>query len=1031
MRNRGKIEIDKKAIISTIACLVLLAGTFAAGFFINKYKLNQGNNSSLSQSQIESLPGIPSDEIDISTPQPPSSSLPSSSSSSPATNQTGEIRGVWVASVLNLDFPSNKALSSAKLKGEIDTIINTARSANLNAIFFQVRPASDALYKSDIFPTSYWLTGAQGAPLQDSFDPLAYAVEQAHKKGMQLHAWVNPYRVTMGDTFNESQLSANNPAKLHPEWTVKHTDGKVYYNPGIPEVRKLIIDGVAEIVQKYNVDGVHYDDYFYPSKDSANFNDNAAFAANPNGFANKDDWRRNNNNLLIKDTYNKVKSIKANVQFGVSPFGIWASKGKNALGSDTSTGTTQSYYSLYADSRKWVKQGWLDYICPQLYWSYDKSGSSYKVLCDWWSNVVSGTKVKLFIGHAAYKLNSDDNDWKNPDEITKQIAYARAKKGYGGSVFFRYGNIKENLIGIKDLLTSFYAPAASKTTKLIIPVPSNNATMSSDKTFIMGASDQGSTLKLNGKTVEDRTNSGLFSVYVDLKVGANTFTFQNGSQTYKMNINRSSAAFLYMSSFKILSCYPDNSELVRLEGEEITLTARAPAGSTVWAELDGQKIEMTTDVKPPSNGRLLAATYTGKYIMPPKANGGIASLGKPVFYAQGFSKDAVREAISEIKVQSPSYKRVGTLIADYSWLRPTPYVDKLFESFTANKSLADYITGQEYLYDEKNQKNLLFMRFASGLWTESAKVNVQDNGTVTRGGITSAQFKNTNKSTILTLKSPQNNPVQAVCTGDMLELHIYNAAGFENKLPVLPDNPLFTSVSGRTEGNKYIYAFALKKQDYYFGYSVNYENGSIIVSFKNPCKIVSVAKPLTGIKIALDPGHGIGSGALGPDGTSGILEKDMNYYLASKVKEHLESYGAAVIMTREQNSGTKELDAIQLFYRQEQPDLALSIHHNSVDYSRNPITAFGAETYYATMQSKKAAEIILDSSCKYAQRTKREAIRGDYIVSRIHELPAVLLEAGFMCNIYEYEWLCQPQNRDYYAESISLSIIDYFKWQNN
>ncbi|MDP4108510.1 MAG: family 10 glycosylhydrolase, partial [Bacillota bacterium] len=273
-----------------------------------------------------------------------------------------ELRGVWISTVLNLDYPSSPTEDVAALKKEATEELDYAQKNGFNAVFFQVRPACDAFYKSSIFPWSSYLTGDQGkAP--GSFDPLEFYVSEAHKRGLQLHAWINPFRVTKSkETL--SSLAKSNPARKNPSWVVTGADGNLYLNPGIPEVRALVVNGVLEIIKSYKVDGIHLDDYFYPSK---NFNDADAFKKYGAHAKNLDEFRRNNVNLLIKNLGAAIKKANSKVSFGVSPSGIWANKKSLEDGSDTSGG--QSYFDSYADSRKWVKEKWVDYIAPQIYWN--------------------------------------------------------------------------------------------------------------------------------------------------------------------------------------------------------------------------------------------------------------------------------------------------------------------------------------------------------------------------------------------------------------------------------------------------------------------------------------------------------------------------------------------------------------------------------------------------------------------------------------------------------------------------------------
>ena len=351
-----------------------------------------------------------------------------------------EMRGVWVASVFGIDYPSKATTDDRTLKDEATEILDNIADMGFNAVFLQVRPCSDALYKSDIYPWSQYLTGTQGVAPKNGFDPLAYFVSEAHKRGLTLHAWINPYRITALPEDN-AKLSPDSPALKYPELTVVHTDGKMYFNPGEPAARQLIIDGVAEIIQNYDVDGIHLDDYFYPGSD---FADQETYQKYRGDFDNIGDWRRNNNTVLIKGIYEKVKELRPSAVFGVSPFGIWANKSDTPLGSDT--GGSESYSKQFADTRLWVKEGDLDYIMPQIYWNIGYEIADYQKLLSWWSDVVSGTGVKLYIGQAAYRAvgAGPESEWADGAEIGRQVALNRENGNVSGYCMYTYNSFIKN-----------------------------------------------------------------------------------------------------------------------------------------------------------------------------------------------------------------------------------------------------------------------------------------------------------------------------------------------------------------------------------------------------------------------------------------------------------------------------------------------------------------------------------------------------------------------------------------------------------
>ena len=362
------------------------------------------------------------------------------------------MRGVWVSSVANIDYPSQQGLSADQLKSEADTILNNIAAMGLNTVFLQVRPSADALYQSALFPWSHYVSGTAGQAPDGDFDVLAYWVEGAHSRGLQLHAWLNPYRITRDGKEELDALLETSPAKQHPEWVVEY-EGNYYFNPGLPAVQQLVVDGAAEIVRNYDVDGIHLDDYFYPGTD---FNDAAAYARYGDDFDDIGDWRRDNVNTLIASLDETVHAINPELSFGVSPAGIWDNKADNPKGSDTNG--RSSYREIYCDSVEWIKRGTVDYICPQLYWSIGYEIADFEVLVDWWQNIVSTSDVALYIGIGAYRAaEAEPGDvWYGTAELERQLDMLDNSIDIQGEVFFSYASLMEAQ-GCSDFLTAHYA----------------------------------------------------------------------------------------------------------------------------------------------------------------------------------------------------------------------------------------------------------------------------------------------------------------------------------------------------------------------------------------------------------------------------------------------------------------------------------------------------------------------------------------------------------------------------------------------
>ncbi|GII95357.1 glycoside hydrolase family 10 protein [Sinosporangium siamense] len=358
-----------------------------------------------------------------------------------------ELRGVWIATVKNIDWPSRAGLPIAQQKSEYTRILDNAAARRLNAVFVQVRPASDAFYKSPYEPWSQWLSGAPGK--NPGWDPLPFLIEEAHKRGLEFHAWFNPYRAAASDT---TPLPPRHPARLNPGWTVKH-EGMLYYNPGLPAVREHVVKVITDVVKRYDVDGVHFDDYFYPYPGKGTpFADSAAFSKYGKGKS-LAAWRRGNVNKLVAEVDKAVHDTKNYVKFGISPFGIWRNKSNDPTGSATSG--MSAYDSIYADARHWIRKGTVDYVLPQLYWPRGFKTADYNVLAPWWAKEVKGTDVQLYIGQALYQVGTTVNPaWKKPGELVDQINLNRKIGEIKGEVFFSAKQLGTNPLRVLDRISS-------------------------------------------------------------------------------------------------------------------------------------------------------------------------------------------------------------------------------------------------------------------------------------------------------------------------------------------------------------------------------------------------------------------------------------------------------------------------------------------------------------------------------------------------------------------------------------------------
>lgn len=356
-----------------------------------------------------------------------------------------EVRGVWIASVVNIDFPSSNNLSVQEQQIELIKILDALQESKINTIFFQVRTECDALYNSFIEPWSFHLTGKQGKSPEPFYDPLEFAINESHKRGMELHAWLNPYRAER--IIGSYETASSHITKRHPEWLLKFNGYKML-NPGIPEVRNYILSVVDDIISRYDVDGIHFDDYFYPYEPLISNEDESTFKQYSRGFTNIDDWRRDNINELMRMIYRRINEINPRIKFGVSPFGIVENK-------YTGTSGMNSYSTIYCDPISWLKEKVVDYVIPQIYWERGNNRAAFEKILPWWTTITN--ERHLFIGLYATKLLMPD--WKGEkDELFRQIEMTRNYDNIQGAVFFSAKAIVNNYSNAADSLQEVYYP---------------------------------------------------------------------------------------------------------------------------------------------------------------------------------------------------------------------------------------------------------------------------------------------------------------------------------------------------------------------------------------------------------------------------------------------------------------------------------------------------------------------------------------------------------------------------------------------
>ena len=359
-----------------------------------------------------------------------------------------EMRMVWIATVSNIDWTPNREFDPAKQQKAMVAMLDTFSKLNINAIALQIRPTADAFYQSNIEPWSHFLTGEQGKAPSPYYDPLEFTINEAHKRNIDVHVWINPYRLLNSD--NLDILHKNNIFFKKPEMFLKY-GSQYFFNPSHPETLKHLQNVVADIVSRYDIDAVHIDDYFYPYPiKGREFPDEEDFRANPRGFHNKNDWRRDNVNRAIDMISSTIKRIKPYVEFGVSPFGVWRNKNRDPRGSDTKA--LSNYDDLYADILKWIDEGKIDYVIPQLYWEIGHRSAEYNTLAEWWN--ANSDKTNLYIGLFASNIGNKSaaRVWQTSDELCRQIKLNYQYDNIKGVGLYSAVALMQNRMGIADSL---------------------------------------------------------------------------------------------------------------------------------------------------------------------------------------------------------------------------------------------------------------------------------------------------------------------------------------------------------------------------------------------------------------------------------------------------------------------------------------------------------------------------------------------------------------------------------------------------
>ncbi len=938
--------------------------------------------------------------------------------------QDDEMRGVYIASVSNLNFPSKKGLGEAELRAELDQIVENSRLVGFDTIFFQVRPTGDALYRSEYFPSSRYLSGTEGDVLP--LDPLEYLVTKCAAFDMDVVAWINPYRITSEKAKTKKDaletLASNNPARENPDWTVFY-DGRLYYDPARLEVKSLIASGVREICQNYKVKGVLFDDYFYPYPVNGEvFDDRYSYNLASTSLS-IEDWRRENVNQMVKLSYDTVKEISPDLTFGISPFGIWKNSSSDPKGSDTKG--MEAFNTIYCDALAWIEGGYVDYLAPQIYWEKGHSAADFDTLVRWWSAQVDGTDVELYISHAAYKVEEFE---LGAQEIIQQLSFSRSWMGVGGNIQYGYAWIKNNTASLRDRLQAYYAePFVGQYPQtgvkgVVFSRPQQGLKTTTSAQFVSAVSDpEYPVYSQFGKI--GRTKNGFFSVYMPLNMGLNTLTVTQNGQLYSLNVTRieSGSSATLLSRFAVKSSSPaQNTMALVASGHSIPLSVTAPAGAQVTAILGDKSISLKKTINPKGDQALLQEVYVGELPVPVVSDGmDYENVGK-ILFSLKYEDQTLQYTGAQVAVIPANLPVLATVKNDYSHLKISP-TSSFYEDYTpASVGMSDavsaYVDG--------------FYRLGFGGWISEGNLTIEKGKAPASSHLTAASFQCDASESVLKLELGSYPPLDLKVEKGIVTVSLFRTTADKGGNIAIPDSDhLFEKAqwSVSQKETAVVLKLTLLDEQNYYGTNFSYENGCLSVRFTQPQALSDGEKPLEGKVIVLDAGHG-GSdpGALGF--LNGFHEKNLNLGITLSLQKKLEEMGAKVVLSRSDDTTVslyERMDLLTLTH----PDLSISIHHNSTGESSDANKAAGTLGLYWSEAGYSLSQKVQESACLALGARNLGVKKQMLALCRNHRFPQTLLETSFICSPQEYQFAVSAAYCDLVAEAVSKGVLNWYAAQ--
>lgn len=1021
------------------AVLVLAAAVTTVILIIPRHSAHPAGASAVSAQSVSVSKSMLDAAVDDSAPMPKTNGA----------FQVNSLRAVFVAAITGKDFPSKAGLSAAAQKAEINGIVDKIVSLGMNMAVVETMADGQAIYQSNKFPWAKSLTGTAGN--DPGYDPLAEFISAAHKKGVLVQAYVSPYRV---------QNISGSVAAAHPDWTVT-CDGSLYLNPGIPSVTRMLESEVKSLAQKYDLDGIMLGNAGYPS---TSFDDSKTYSLYGAGKP-PDEWRRQNVTLLEKTIFRAVRSQKQHMTFGVESDAVWANKKQNADGSDTAS-SVQGYSDHFADTRLWVKSGWLDYICPK---NYSAMGS-FEPNANWWAKTVSGTGVTLYFGQAVYKTQTSESGWSSPDQIVRQLQFLGGVSASKGSVFYNYRDLTVNKGGVTDSIAKYFSNQLDATfgKDLVVGGPKDGLVTNESHVTITGTSDSNFPLYLNGKAV-DRSSKGLFAQVVSLKPGKNVFALSHKGKTVNIVVNY---------SVDVLKSVSPTGKIAESGGTQINVVAVAHKDAAVYASLGGIRIQMSPAVLSSGDNSDAAeiptdfSSYMGTITLP-ASKSSAQNLGRIEVTASwnGFKKTAAGAAVSvKAFARAPAgSKQIATLkpIAtdtNKQYIETYLYNDDKYRPVTYPQQPGawDYVEtngdGSPKVY---SCGNLRYYKLSNGemIYCGNASVNPQaarpnntirsasqsdyDNGRYTRftfgftQKITYTAGTNASYANLSANHPGVRDYTVNSFSATQFQITFYNTTGTPSAGKII--SPLISSVDCRRVSDTSVqYVFHLKNRGVFYGTYIFYDSkGNLIIDFKNPWN-----GDFSKLRIAIDAGHGAqDSGALSPTGKS-PNEKDINLKFALAVRDKLIRAGVPssnILMIRTSDNYT-DLMSRTVKMINWRPDFTLCIHNNASDG-----TASGVETYYFQPFSQplvkgiqsRLVQAYRQSMADGSYRAPRANYNPDrgarfssavaYYSCRQIEMPSTLVECGFTDNPYDYQFLTSGTGTDRITNALRDGVLDFMR----